>query len=509
MSLIPYQLPAGVVSTPTKTSRSANWRDANLIRWSGDKLTPVGGWEKIAYSAPASKVRAIHTWTTLSGIQMTAYLCEGHCYVDTGDGLLTDISPTVPIVQPGDSLQGGYGDNVYNFSTYGTPRPDRTDIGPITPGYYADNWGQNLVVMTGADGRLLQWDPSVVGAKLTAVAGAPTGNRAFVITPQRHVMLFGAGGIFNRFAWCGQEDISDWNYASVTSTAGFYDIEPSSPIITASKAGDEVVFFTSAGDVFRSQYIGVPYVYNYEKVGNGITPVSPMSIEDTPIGAVWCSFNGFWKYEAGSVVPVACNVWTWITDRAEGFYSRFNAVMVPINSFSEIWWFFPDKEGTENSHYIIWNYKEGWWSVGQLKRTCGASSTYQTQPLMSDGTGIFKHESGWFYATDDDYLYPWAETFSINAQGGGRLATFWQLLPDFEGRIDGVAWSLDYNIPRSDASQGRNMASGDKLINSKNGYVGFRDTGRDFRLTVKQIINGIGKWSVGEHQFDIRPRGSK
>jgi len=507
MGLTPYQLPPGVVATPTKTSRSTNWRDANLIRWSGAKLEPVGGWEKIGYDAVDSKLRAIHTWTTLAGLQMTAYLCEGHCYVDKGDGVLVDISPTVAIVQPGSMAAGGYGDNVYNFGDYGTPRPDRTDIGPVTPGYYLDNWGQNLLAMTGSDGRLLQWDPDAVGGILTPVTGAPTSNRAFVVTPQRHVMLFGAGGVFNRQAWCSQEDISDWNYASLTNTAGFYDIEPASPIIAASKAGDEVIYFTAAGDVFVSQYIGVPYVYSYDKVGNGVTPISPMSIEDTPIGAVWATFNGFWKYDAGSVMPVACNVWTWITDRAEGLYSRYNAFMFSNTTFSELWWFFPDKNGdTDNAFYVQWNYKEGWWSTGRLKRTCGASSTYQTSPLMSDGVSVFRHESGWFYDEDN---YPWAETFSINVQGGGLLSTFWQIFPDYEGPIGAIAFSLDYNIPRADASRGRVMSSDLKTIDPVLGVVGFRDTGRDFRMKVQQVVNGSGKWSTGEHQFDIRPRGMK
>ena len=41
------------------------------------------------------------------------------------------------------------------------------------------------------------------------------------------------GGSFRRFAWCEQEDFTNWSYGDLTTQAGFIDIEPASPIITA------------------------------------------------------------------------------------------------------------------------------------------------------------------------------------------------------------------------------------------------------------------------------------
>lgn len=475
------------------------------MRWIDGRLTPVGGWEKIGYTTPASPVRRIHTWTVLSGIQMTAYLCEGHCYVDQGDGVLTDVSPTVPIVPPfaGAGIAGGFGDNLYDFDDYGTPRPDKDDFKPITPGYYADNWGEDLVVMTGTDGRLLRWKPSTPLVMLDAVTDAPVGNRAFVVTPQRHVMLFGAGGVFNRFAWSDQEDIENWDFADPTSLAGFFDIQPAAPIIAASVANDDIVFWTSAGDMFASRNVGLPYVYNYDLVATGSVPVSPMSVHDTPVGAVWASYSGFWRYESGSVMPVVCPVWNWATKLINDFYARYYACLVPIDTHSEVWWFFPDKDNQLNTHYVQWNYREGWWSQGKLSRLCGSSSTYTKYPLMSDGENIFRHESGNFYTTDGIEL-PWAKTYNINLGGGSILSTFNRILPDVEGDISHVAFVLDYNIVRS--GQALPSTSGQKFM-LPNGFVPFRDTGRDFRLTLQQTIQGMEPWTMGETQVDAIPRG--
>ena len=70
-------------------------------------------------------------------------------------------------------------------------------------------------------------------------------GRCFVITPERFVIICGSfqdgtdstasngGGGFNRFAWCDQENPGAWDYSNVVSQAGFLDVEPSSPIITA------------------------------------------------------------------------------------------------------------------------------------------------------------------------------------------------------------------------------------------------------------------------------------
>lgn len=504
----PIEIPPGVVDTPTKTSKSANWQETNLMRWVNNRLTPVGGWEKLGYSAVASKIRAMHRWTTNSGINMVAYLCEGHCYVDQGDGVLTNISPVVPIVPPNNTLaEGGYGDNLYSLNLYGTPRPDKEVLLSLTPAYCIDNWGEDLVVMTGSDGRLLRWKPSTPATPLVAVTNAPVGNRCFVVTPQRHVMLFGAGGIFNRFAWCDQEDIENWNYADVTSLAGFFDVQPASPIVTAGVAGDDVVFWTAAGDMFVSRNIGYPYVYNCELVTHGPVPTSPMSIGPTPVGFIFVAQDGVWRYEAGSVSPVACPVWSWVAKSFSDDFGRYYSNVVPVDAFSELWWFFPDADNRYNNKYIQWNYKEGWWSMGRMARLCGVSSAYDREPLMSDGDSVYKHESGLFYATEGLNELPWAKTFNINIGGGSALSTVMRLLPDVDGDMANISFELEYNIPRAGPAQ-TNYSTGEQFM-QPNGYVAFRDTGRDFRVTLRQTVQGIRPWTMGETQLELLGRGAQ
>lgn len=495
--------PVGVVATPTKTSRSGSWADAHLVRWDGGKMRPVKGWEKYNYTSFASKVRAIHSWTTLIGIRYTAFLCEGHCYVDKGDGILVDISPDPPLSRPSDNLaQGGYGDNAYSFEEYGTPRPNRERDLAIPYGYYIDNWGANLVVMTGADGRLLQYDTAAIGAVLEPVENAPTGNTAFVITKQRHVVLFGAGGVYNRFAWCSQEEITNWSYADVTKTAGFYDLQPASPMVTAHVAGDEFVFWTADGTMYVSQYIGVPFIYNYNAIASGATPVSPMSVASVGNGIIWNSFGGFWKYDQSVLDGIPCDIWSYITDDINTPKARYNAAMVGVTTKSEVWWFYPSTGETENNKCVIFNYKDMWWSKALLNRACGFTSSYINRPIMSDGDNVYEHESGWYYQGAD---LPWATTYTLNVGGGAALSTIMPSLPDIEGDPASLVFKMAYSFQRNNEKV--EYETSELALNSI-GRIPFRDTGRDFRLTVKQVVAGDGPWTMGDLILDLVQRGT-
>jgi hypothetical protein len=177
----PIQIPPGVVTYPTKTVRSSNWAEVNLVRWVEGELAPIGGQTTLSYAAFASRCKAIHGWYDLAGTFHIAYVCEQNVYVDTG-GTLTEITPTGGWPAEPLPTSGGYGDLLYGADNYGTPRAG-SSISPIDrlPNVWSvDNFGQILVVMYNVDGRLLQWDPSrtsnVNDVQSLTTVGAPSGG---------------------------------------------------------------------------------------------------------------------------------------------------------------------------------------------------------------------------------------------------------------------------------------------------------------------------------------------
>ncbi len=494
------ELPPGVVSKRSKRSNVANWQETNLIRWDETTMEPVGGWEQLTYSGMASPIRKMHRWSDNAGSRYTAFLCEQHCYVDV-NGTLTDITPVGGLTPVDNTDQGGFGDTSFGTGTFGDARDAVNRFDVATPMYSLDNWGQELRVMTSSDGRLLRWDPATPATPLAAVTNAPINNRCFVVTDERHIILFGAGGDKHRFEWCDEEDDTNWT-AGTTSKAGGYSVEPASPIVTASKTPFGTVFFTN-----RSAYVvewqGLPYVYDYRAVSACPPPYSPDSLGWTPEGLFWASMNGFWMYNGVDAAPIDCPIWDWIDERINIPVSRFRAVALTVGQKFETWWFFVSGSSTaENNYVVIYNYKNKVWSQGMVGRTAGVSTPNDPSPIMATADTVYKHESGYAYPGAAEL--PWAETFTLNAMRGRNLSTMKQMIPELDGDYSAVQFKMvKRNNPSDDADE---VLSSAKPVRS-NGYVDVRETSRDMRIRVEMIKEAY--WTLGPIDAILGKRGQK
>ena len=487
-------------------------------------MSPIGPQAAYGYTF-ASRAKRVHVWVDLAGVQHTAYLCEQHLYVDTG-GALQDITPTGGIAPPPAPTAGGYGDYLYSYDTYGTPRPVTTAVAldKVPNAFSLANFGAILLAMTSPDGRLLFWDPAVGGlaTEVVATAGTTPRGRLFVVTQERFVQVMGAvdptnGGSFRRFAWCDQEDYTNWDYTNVTTQSGFLDIEPSSPIVTALATRTGTLIWT-AKKALRSRFLGLPYVFNYEELSDACTPWSPQSALSTTALAVWMSEQGPFSYDGTSILPVACKIRPWIDDDIDLLQTREQSCSIHVADFNEFWWFYPQSGQTKNTRVGIYNYKEGWWSQGQMSRTAGITASYTSHTIMVDDTVAYQHESGTTYGGAD---LPWAETFDLNLASGAVLTTIKQLLPDIEGAAGNVRYVFFYRNPRAvqiDASG--NVISPEQqtppLTIRPDGYLDVRVTGRDVRMRINLATSAhdggsgqVAPVTVGQHLIDAVPRGDR
>lgn len=493
------ELPPGVVSQRSRRSNVANWRETNLMRWENGTLRPVGGWERVNYATFPSPIRAMHRWIDNSGKNLTAFLCEEHCFVDDGSGVLYDITPADGITPPASSGLGGFGDEEYNIKTYGTPRDAVERLNVATPSYTLDNWGQDLRVMTSGDGRLLGWSPSSPLDPLEPIENAPVGNRSFAVTPERHIILFGASGVDQQFMWSDQENDTIWT-PSTTSKAGSFYVEPAAPIMAHRMTAAGILMFTARA-AYIIRHIGLPYVYNYELVLEAPPPYSPASVVDTPSGTFWASLNGFWLFDGNNATPVDCPIWDWIDQRIDRYQTRFYGSMVNIAPQYEIWWFFSGgSEDHFNDYVVIYNYKDKVWSMGALNRNCGVSGANDPYPLLATEYDVWKHETGFMYPGTDR---PWAETFTLNATDSTRLSTIKQMFPEIVGDKNAVQFRF---VKRNNPTSGPETVSPAKHIRD-NGFVDVRETARDFRMRVEMV--GPADWSMGPTEMDLVMRGKK
>ena len=504
----------------TKQMGSSQWAEVNMVRWIEGELTPIGGQAAYMYTF-ASRCRAIHGWFGLDQVYRVAYLCENNLYVDTG-GVLQDITPDGGMTAPAPLIAGGYGTGLYSDSTYGTPRPPGTALPAIVnlPNAYSlDNFGALLYAMTSLDTRLLVWDPAVGGHAIQQI-GAPLG-RCFVVTSERFIQIFGmfsdgtvTGGSARRFGWCNQEDPSDWSFEDVTTQAGYLDIEPGSPIVAALATRHGTLIFTAA-TAFLSQFVGLPYVYNYVWVADNCTPLSPESMVTTSIMAFWMSRQGMFTFDGTNIWPVPCSIHAWIHDDIDLVNAREVACAVHVADFNEFWWFFPQNGQLYNTRAAIYNYKEQWWTQARMSRSAGVTASYTTNTVMADGLTAYQHEIGVIYPPN--VPLPWMETFDLNITPSGNLITLKQMIPnvqaiatpdltDLTNTITNLRYSLFYRNSRSLGAPEQQTAP--RSVRT-DGYVDFRTTGRDVRMKIEVAGPAVWPFTLGQHLVDAVQRGDR
>ena len=498
------EFPPGVTTLLSKAANTINWRESNLMRWDdGITLRPIGGWQQVPYStAFASRARAMHRWVANNGIIRTAYLCEQHCYVDEG-GALTDVTPTGGMVAL-TGLVAGYGEKTYSLTTYGTVRPGLSSLSKFSPAWSINNWGEDLIFMTSYDGRLLRWKPSdPPGTKASAVPNAPINNRQFVVTPDHHTMLFGMGGKFADLGWCSEENIEDWDFASLVNTAGKYTVDPYSPIAAAhSSAAGITVHTPSMTHIFR--YVGLPYVYRHDPIGKVPIPISAASMSSIPEGIVWISVEGFWLYNGSTADTIKCPVWDVISEKMDFERTVRESHSVSLLARGEIWWFWVDPNlGLDCTRYAAYDYRSKIWMGGYLRRTCGITYGNERNPIMSDGTKVWIHETGFAYP--ESLFRPFLESQTLNVANGEYLSTINKILPEIMGDRLALAFSLAMKNDRTKDSTEKYSV---KRAVNEYGWVDFRETARDFRLRMEMVADS--DWStVGPIIFDIKKRGKK
>jgi hypothetical protein len=446
-----------------------------------------------------------------------------------------------------DPAQGaaGHAANVATTAAFTTSSPNITmaaNPGNVTPGMSVYNTTTNQRVGTvlsytgtalvltanalnaGASGNVLSFGNVAVLQPANSGRGPVPNGRCFVVTQERFLMVFGSvndgtagGGSARRFAWCDQENPGAWDYSSVTSQAGFLDIEPASPIVCAEASRVGVIFWTGK-KVYASRFLGLPYVYNYVELADSTTPWSPQSVVTTSALTLWMSEQGVYSYDGTSVLPVACMVRPWIDDNYDPVAVRELSFAAHLAEFNEWWWFFPTLNSPFNTRAAVYNYKEGWWTQVQMSRSAGITSSYTSHPIFADDFYAFQHEVGVAYAnTSMPVVTPFAESFDLNLTSGSRLVTVKQMIPDVETvdatdptAIANIIANLRYSLfYRNSRSLGLQELQTPWVTLRADGYVDFRTTGRDIRLRIDVANSVVEPFTLGQHLIDAVPRGDR
>ena len=227
------------------------------------------------------------------------------------------------------------------------------------------------------------------------------------------VVTLGADGVNNRIKWSDQGLDTVWT-ATPQNQAGEDDIEGAGKFISHAKGRANVLLFT-AKKVYTFRYIGLPLIWEVKEISDSdglIARNARISIGGT---VYWMGDNNFHIYTGSRVQEIPSTIRRFVftdinTTQQSKCFCWHN------ERFSEIWWHYPSASSNECDKYIIYNYNERTWAIGNLDRTAAEYPTELSDfhPAIDSSNMIHRHENG-----EDDGSLPLAWTLSTNFLSGG------------------------------------------------------------------------------------------
>lgn len=436
----------------------------------------------------------------------------------------------------------GYGAGGYDGGEYGTGLPGIRELRI----WHQSNFGEDLVF--GYRGSpLYYWDASSSGSieerafPLSDLAGASDvpllQNKMLVSDTSRFVICFGVNPIgaavidpmFIR--WSDQENAADWT-PTATNQAGDIRLSLGSEIITASQQRQEILVWTDAA-LYSLQYLGPPYVWGSQLIGENITIMSPNAVASAGNVTYWMGIDKFYRYD-GRVQTLRCDVRQYIFENSDptlnvNLNQRYQVFSGTVEQFDEIWWFYcSSPEGVEPTapdRYVVYNYAQDIWYYGTLERTAWLDSRTNAVPISAYSNRIILQETGVNDGSDGaaSGINAYIRSSEFDVSDGDSYMLITKVLPDMTFRGSTVinpsaTLSLTpmdnpgsgYISPASNGGQSstnvtRTASSPIEEFTQK-AYVRVR--GRQMVFEVSSSGAGVA-WQLGAPRFDMRSDGKR
>jgi len=366
------------------------------------------------------------------------------------------------------------------------------------------------------------------GVYVSKIVDVPTAVNSFTVSDSsRFVIAFGCNDYGETaidpllIRWSAQDDLYNWT-PDPTNQAGFTRLSHGSEIVTSIQTRQEIVVFTDSS-VYSLQYLGPPYVWAPQLLGDNISIISPNAVAQASGIVYWMGVDKFYAYD-GRIQTLNCDLRRFIFQDIN--LTQESQVFAGTNEgFNEIWWFYCSANVTAVDRYVVYNYLEKIWYYGTLARTAWLDSGLQPSPLaatysynlVNQEQGLNDNETGTVAAIN---AYISSSEFDIG--DGHNFGFVWRVLPDltFEDSVNSPTGVLPtvtmtlYGLANSGSGQTSTAA---QPVVKGNTYVLTEEfTGQIFtRMRGRQMIFKIGSnqigtaWQLGAPRIDIRPDGRR
>ena len=374
---------------------------------------------------------------------------------------------------------------------------------------------------------------STGSGSVSLIVDVPTAVNNFTVSDaSRFVIAFGCNDYGQTvidpmlIRWSAQDDIYNWT-PDATNQAGFTRLSHGSEIVTYVQTRQEIVVFTDSS-VYSLQYLGPPYVWSSQLLGDNISIISPNATTQASGIVYWMGVDKFYLYD-GRVQTLNCDLRRYVFQDLNQAQAA-QVVCSTNEGFNEVWWFYPSGNSTAIDRYVVYNYAEKVWYYGTMSRTAWLDSglrefplaaTYNTTTLtgklINHEQGINDNATGTAAAID---AYISSSEFDIG--DGHNFGFVWRVLPDLTFENADTAPNGDpatvtmelYGLANS--GSGVTSDASQPVVKSSAYNITEEFTGMIFtRLRGRQMIFKIGSnqvnttWQLGAPRIDIRPDGRR
>ena len=429
----------------------------------------------------------------------------------------------------------GWGASTWGRGTWDSAA-DLTDISVILRLWSHDNFGEDLLLNV-REGNIYYWDTSANAATnaravaLSAITSAdgyaPTMAKQVMVSDRaRHIIAIGCAPqddlgtqrpLMIRFSH--QESATTWE-STATNTAGSLRLGSGSEIVCAVETRQQILVFTDVS-LHSMQFLGPPFTFGINQISKNMTIMSPLVAKASDDVVFWMGMEDFYVYD-GRVQKLPCTVRSYVFNDFN-LQQKEKAFAALNSSFSEVWWFYPSGDSSENDRYVIYNYQEQAWSIGTLARTAWLARGINRYPLAAATDNyLYNQEKG----LDDGSSTPagaitaYIESSQLDIGDGENYAFIRRLIPDitFDGSTAGAP-SATFTLKTRDFPGGnydtttnsavtQSVAGSISTVEEYTTQVHVRLRGRSFALKVGTTGTQT-QWRLGSPRVDVRPDGRR
>jgi len=482
-------------------------------------VTPVG--YNGLYTVTGFTANSVSYASTTTGAQTVA----GNVFAISGY-LNNNIAAYEYYINPSPAVSTvGYGVGGYGQGGYGTGGVATFTFNQGSPiaavDWTLDNWGSDLIACPIGE-PIFSWSPKSSSNVANIIFGAPIINDGiFVAMPQRQVIAWGSTfeGVQDPLLirWSDVGDYNTWT-ATLTNQAGSYRIPKGSKIVGCIQGPQQGLVWTDLA-IWAMQYVGPPYVYQFNEVGTGCGLIGRKAATSMNGIVYWMSQSQFYRLAGTGVEPIRCPIWDVIFQDID--LSNADKIRIAANSaFAEIAWYYPTTtSGGEIAKYVKYNVVLDQWDYGSLVRTAWINQSVLGPPIGSDGNYIFQHETS-KNAANPVTGAPVAISSSFRTGyfvlSDGEWKIFVdQIWPDMKwGYFDGTQnadliltfYVADYPGPAVNAPSGGVRTYGPFTLTEATTFVTPRFRGR--LLSVKMESNDLDSfWRIGAMRYRYQQDG--